>query len=158
MIETHITTRCHSRTIPLHVHDACGALDYLCAVSPIVSYQPFRWAYEADGLHFSFERRSRCGPPDRPHYAPYRQLRGHRHRRGQWPLPVDLELYPWSKERAELQLVLHTRRADVAQSQISRVAFTLLDHLTLRLLEIVKNIDDIQIDRAALAVLLGDRY
>lgn len=65
---------------------------------------PRSWSVQVKGgrLHLHGQR---VVPPPRPCYWPYRQERG-RIRSARWglPIPVELELLPWSDRRAELGL------------------------------------------------------
>jgi hypothetical protein len=155
VIDSTVITWCHSRVLALPVHHACAALDYLCAGFPTKSTHPNRWAYPTNEFNLTFERRTRTGPPDHMCYAPFRQLHGHHYRRGQWALPVRLELFPWSTARAELHLVPLFHR-DVARSSFSRFADAVLDDVAARLVEITRTVDEDSLDRAALWILLCD--
>ncbi len=155
MTHTPTITWCHTRTIAIPVHDTCAALDWLCARSKGSPNRPDRWAYPVPTLPLTFQRRTRHGPPERPRYAPYRQLDGHLHRRSPWPLPIQLEIYPWDPARTELSLRPHFHR-DLPLAQFSQLAAAVLDDLTARLRQIIATNNEDELDAAALTLLLDD--
>jgi hypothetical protein len=93
---------------------------------------PRNWSIQAEGGRLELHSR-RVAPPPRPCYWPYREDRG-RIRSARWglPIPVELELLPWSDSRAELGLRV-CGHLPVSESLYLQVGHAALDVLATEL-------------------------
>jgi len=148
-------TWCQTAVVPLDVHSACAALDWLCARTLGPAERPTWWTYPVPALaRVRVSRHTQVGPPERERYAPYRRLHAVLCRTCSPTLGMELEVYPWDRQRVEL-LVRPRPSMFTSLPLFAAVADRLVTDLARRLVGVRRLRSDTDLDAAALELLLA---
>jgi len=148
-------TWCQTAVVPLDVHSACAALDWLCARTLGPPERPAWWTYPVPALsRLRIGRHTQVGPPEHDRYAPYRRLHAVLCRACSAPLGMELEVYPWDRRRVEL-LVRPRPSLFTSLPLFAAVADRLLSDLSRRLVGIRELRSDTDLDDAGLELMLA---
>jgi len=149
------TTWCHTALVPLDVHSACAALDWLCARTLGPADRPAWWTYPVPALsRLRISRHTQVGPPESDRYAPYRRLPAVLFRACSPTIGMELEVYPWDRHRVEL-LVRPRPTLFTSLPLFAAVADRLLADLVRRLIGVRTLRSEVDLDVAALELMLA---